>query len=310
MAESQNETLSALTDKFAELLEFVKSQSIAQSEVYKQQQAQQQLMYEQQQQINVQLQNQLKLVTDQLTYLMQQQQQSQQHQQPQQPKPPVHLLDNITRERIYTNQMSVDMEVDQRKAKYNNMVVCNLPELNPPLTVSKSDRSDPANNDELATIRALATQLDIDPTHITGVFRMGRAPDNTYAGAASPDRQRGPRPLKVLCSSADTKSEMMRNQKHLHQAGLKPQVYIRHDLTDHQRDLGSQAQFVLKCVRNANAGDGASYVLRDSKPGQYWIHTRQGNGKLIGYGDPFNPSLLSDFEVDFSRMPKRQNGSG
>ena len=109
-------------------------------------------------------------------------------------------------------------ELQSRKEKEQNLVVFGLEES------AEHTESEDAVKEKVCN---LLSSLEVPSPDISTVFRMGRR---------SPGR---PRPVKVFCGNADTRSAALRNArklKDLPNGHKHKKVFIRADLTKLQRD--------------------------------------------------------------------------
>ena len=117
---------------------------------------------------------------------------------------------------------SVADELEARNSKTLNLVIVGLDE---------EEEVDASENDVMENVNKLLRNIDVQSPNITRVFRMGRRNANR------------PRPVKVFCGNADTRSNVLNKAKKLKDLPLGHQhkkVFIRPDLTQLQRDQDFQ----------------------------------------------------------------------
>ena len=89
---------------------------------------------------------------------------------------------------------------------------------------------------------------------VTRVFRMGRSIEGR------------PRPLKIILSDSDTKMKLLRGQRQLvTQMQLRGRFFLRHDLTQQQRDEQKQLRDLRNQLASHQVNTGRQLVIRGNR---------------------------------------------
>ena len=151
-------------------------------------------------------------------------------------------------------------ELSERETRRANAVIFNVPDSG--LVVPVDKRGDEIANTELKLIRDAVSEVQgAEIVSIKSVHRMGTFHESEDE---TPARQR---PLKVECENIESKQFLLKHSNAIADKlrGDSPsKVFIRHDLSAHQRRQRKAVVDVLTKIRNAVPDEEQkNYVMRD-----------------------------------------------